>query len=844
MHRLIPLFLILFFVSVQAMSGQASDTGYLVLNEISPWPSNQTVWVEFINPSDSPCPLDGYNIKFLSGFEYTFPENSDEIPSGGIHTLNIGGGNPLNPDGDGCRLTGPDGLVDQLSWGTPDNPIGSPLRPIVETYREGDNLIQPDDVCIRYPYSLPDENQNYIGSGNWTLRTGEEASPGEPNPMPGPTGIKPTPGTRLASNFNLAVMGLDWAAEISFQIATDENFENIVLDVTCEDYFYYVSDLPAGLYYWRSRADGGAWHPTHEFTVMPYTIGELIEREQQISRGNIDPDKFVAAVKGGGPPGLELAGTERCTAWRILGISHIRQHKDTDMVCLDGCEMEGFYPWDGEHNPGRSLSGGHNRWYCARACIAMIAAHAGQTLSQDRISYYMFEEAGSATSAASASGHLNDPFKDLGHDLGVSGRDIARTLDWLYRGSGATAPDWTSSLFNDGDGSDMDTIVDFIDDNRPVVRDIGSMRGLHSTLIDGYAIVQLGEDPATDHYVRVLDPWIPNSIEWESIGFDRTMGLEFPPTTGSPSRRDEPGVSRDSDGDGLCDFDETERFGTDPNDTDSDDDNLDDKIDMLGYLFNTDGTYNLRDPDIDGDEVAKELDPDNDRAEDNGLVDGCEDVDQNGFFRSGAESDNFNADDDFTVPNPECFSGIIKIEANGTLSSEGFAVPFTVNEMIELADGVTSRRGGFVHEHTWEISGTSVFAIAIPGVGPISCCSDGSGEGTAQITVTVDRSGNYRMVTDTNPRIGNYIIDCGSSVTSHQFHFGFGDHHFDYYSADTPGFMHSIAAEIGPPNVFEGQVQRTPDGNLLLEGTDYNSLAMANLTTYIERSWTLIVAPP
>ncbi|MCK4719907.1 lamin tail domain-containing protein [bacterium] len=50
-----------------------SSSGYLILNEIGPWPSDDAVWVEIINPSSNPASLDGYTVEFLSGFSYTFP---------------------------------------------------------------------------------------------------------------------------------------------------------------------------------------------------------------------------------------------------------------------------------------------------------------------------------------------------------------------------------------------------------------------------------------------------------------------------------------------------------------------------------------------------------------------------------------------------------------------------------------------------------------------------------------------------------------------------------------------------------------------------------------------------
>ena len=47
----------------------------------------------------------------------------------------------------------------------------------------------------------------------------------------------------------------------------------------------------------------------------------------------------------------------------------------------------------------------------------------------------------------------------------------------------------------------------------------------------------------------------------------------------------------DSDGDGLVDFDERNRFGTEWNNPDTDGDGVPDKADMRGYVFDNAGQY-------------------------------------------------------------------------------------------------------------------------------------------------------------------------------------------------------------------------------------------------------------
>ena len=56
--------------------GMAQTEGMLLLNEISPWPTDGVVWVEVINPGNTPVRIDGWSIQFMSGFSYTFPAGS------------------------------------------------------------------------------------------------------------------------------------------------------------------------------------------------------------------------------------------------------------------------------------------------------------------------------------------------------------------------------------------------------------------------------------------------------------------------------------------------------------------------------------------------------------------------------------------------------------------------------------------------------------------------------------------------------------------------------------------------------------------------------------------------
>ena len=164
-------------------------------------------------------------------------------------------------------------------------------------------------------------------------------------------------------------------------------------------------------------------------------------------------------------------------------------------------------------------------------------------------------------------------------------------------------------------------------------------------------------------------------------------------------------VFKDSDGDGLMDFDEIYRFMTDPNDYDSDDDGINDKIEIYSYtirqrtklssktffpyfvgdsVLKTDSMMsNLNffimglesEPlaNVDGDTLRAERDPDSDN---DGIMDGMEDLNHNGLVDEG-ESDPYVYDG---------FDGGLGVSMPKELALYSF-------DYIWLNDGVSCRDG-------------------------------------------------------------------------------------------------------------------------------------------------------
>jgi hypothetical protein len=143
-----------------------------------------------------------------------------------------------------------------------------------------------------------------------------------------------------------------------------------------------------------------------------------------------------------------------------------------------------------------------------------------------------------------------------------------------------------------------------------------------------------------------------NSLRWEAYWL----------APASPALvSEEAEIYMDSDGDGVVDFDETQRFGTDPNNDDSDKDDVKDKEDIRAGVFDENYGYAFygffgigRDYDNDG--IAPEKDEDSD---DGGCFDGLEDFDFDGKFKA-PETYNFDEGDD------ACFWGTheVYLESN------------------------------------------------------------------------------------------------------------------------------------------------------------------------------------
>jgi hypothetical protein len=107
------------------------------------------------------------------------------------------------------------------------------------------------------------------------------------------------------------------------------------------------------------------------------------------------------------------------------------------------------------------------------------------------------------------------------------------------------------------------------------------------------------------------------------------------------------------------------------------------------------------------------------------------------------------------------------------------------------------------------------------------------------------------MVTDCEPRVGTYTITTTGPgiprrVKNEEIYLACADHHFDYVSPKTPGFVMEWLRECGPFNVFEGEVETTPGGGRRIAGQDVIRLpeSLVGLSGRATRTWEIWITPP
>ncbi len=318
---------------------------------------------------------------------------------------------------------------------------------------------------------------------------------------------------------------------------------------------------------------------------------------------------------------------------KFLNVLPLSARKDTRLLDLKWGEMALAREWDKPHLDHEHYDEEeHSR--CWSVSAQMLNRYYGGNLTQDEIKLKFKGFPGVSVFSDSIRAKLLGAFLH-NYQGGMFAESFENILDWVLGGN--------ATLHRTDEAPSDKEIMKWINLGIPLyVWDTS-----HVMIIDAY---RYSLSKRLD--VRLLNTDNDGTVEWRSL---RSAGIEgFIAAEVSENVRNSDGrIHTDSDGDGLMDFDEIERFGTNPDNPDSDGDGIDDKTEIFSYTIREilpdsnktvwkNGLTLMKYADIDGDGLRAETDFDSDGG---GVSDGSEDKNQNGILESG-ETDVYNADDD------------------------------------------------------------------------------------------------------------------------------------------------------------------------------------------------------
>jgi len=326
---------------------------------------------------------------------------------------------------------------------------------------------------------------------------------------------------------------------------------------------------------------------------------------------------------------------------KTLGIAAIRARKDTYMLDLgwagDATAVNSGY-WDRPNTSGVMRTDETNRCWAITAQV--LNRHFKGTLTQDEIVYYV-KSPGQPIEKHFPHGKdlVGGPLETIqavGFALNTSILDYLQYSTWLdklekgisdHKELFASRPGWyplPPSPY---------TVIANIEAGIPMAisQTNQGYNGMHIMVIDGYKIQMDGSvylhfvgttnyaDSEWRYYASFYGLGADVLINLLAQGIanlaDRTFNLHlggnfyvanYVPPTNAKGRLMDSLVGKDNDEDGIVDFDEIYRFGTNPNKIDSDGDGIPDKMEIAYY------TRKGVSADIDEDGLRAELDVDSD----------------------------------------------------------------------------------------------------------------------------------------------------------------------------------------------------------------------------------------
>ncbi|MHC1765682.1 MAG: hypothetical protein AB9869_15520 [Verrucomicrobiia bacterium] len=483
-------------------------------------------------------------------------------------------------------------------------------------------------------------------------------TPGAENGLPTPSAFFPISGSGILSGESTSFSWVDPRySAVAYELEVDDakDFQAPLVRTFCLGPNYTLSPgLPVGKYSWRVRPvageSQGPWSAVQEL--------EVLDLPGSLPSGNPGP----RSAQPLGAPAVKYRMLSSILRWTRPPA------KDSPMLCLECLQEEGAHPWDGPHMPlqtGVNLCP-HEIGHGATAIAYALNHYYGGDIKQDEINFEMF-------------GVDEGPEGDLGH--GQVPADVAEMLM-----NALDISDVSTWVMDISDLQAWGTYTLFIDSGAPwVVEQLPLRTGADTGPVLALGYLETREQGKLRGKIIYVSPFLPGVaqvLDLEALLPAKVKWI-FPnvPDGYRKAPRADRAIFQDSDGDGLVDFDETERFETMKTNRDSDDDHIEDKTEIWSYRFGS-GLV-PRTPDPDGDGFRAELDPDTDN---DGCADDDEDRNRNGtlgFYQAGSSFfwKEANESDPFWVD-----------EYQVTLTAQQNQLHF--HECTRLEVKVTDRNGG------------------------------------------------------------------------------------------------------------------------------------------------------
>ncbi|MGH2360522.1 MAG: C39 family peptidase [bacterium] len=658
-----------------ATSSRGVASGVL-LNEILFAPAaGQPSWIELINAGSGSTKLDGFVLQNQSR-EKQAVTSAANIGPGEVLLIRIDATKAafLNAERGSVALLSGEKVVDEAFWSTSGGPS-------FRLTRGGHTAPLAPGTTIGRPPSSAGQ-----GPDAWTIFPPPEATPGKPNAYPAVTGMLPLSGAILPTSPPLSWYSVSTAISYRVQIARDRSFQNPVVDKTLPASGSGLTVeqlepmLPAGRYLWRVQA----------------IFGEAAGARADFSRPAVFWIEGAAASRSSwldifSPPLMAAEAatpSETTPKEKILAVPFIMQRKETALLALEA-EETGRAPWD------RPWQMRVQPPWCARGSIAMVAAYFGGELSQDRISYEV-DKTG-----------YEGPIHDIDVGTGWEDDDIRKGLTFALGSAPSTEFTRSQVSAHVRAGVDLsqlywDKLVSEIDAGRPVV----STSHIHVWVVAGYREDDRGKSLIINDPARGRYHWLfiasTDMEDADLVGiFGSGVSTIFLLPRNARGKSDEREVSVDSDRDGVMDFDEEQRFQTNPRSKDTDGDGVNDKEDIRAWVFKPDGYRSgAAYPNDDDDRDGKPMQNDED-ADGGGCLDGVEDRNGNGKHESDlGESSNFKKGDDGCIAGK--YEHVIDVVTNDGWTKD--YIEFTAN--ISLKPREDGRLEGLARL-TWLMRGTT-----------------------------------------------------------------------------------------------------------------------------------------